>query len=86
MTVLIVYENVPETTDLYIEEVSDKDWVWMQKCHRKYLNTQLSVSVEKACDKLCKWIEGKKKLDDKGPIATRIGRPFEYVLLTGFMM
>ena len=39
MKILIVYENIPESTDIYsIDNLSDEDWQWMKLTHGYYIN------------------------------------------------
>jgi hypothetical protein len=82
MKVIIIYENVPESNDVYIEEVTKDEWKWMQKTHLRYVNTD---SEKKVCHKLSKWLVGKQK------IASKEGKPIsakgiDHVIVTGFSL
>lgn len=87
MKVLIIYEN-PESVDFYLLEVSNKDWVWMQKCHGHFVNFEMPAANEKACSKLSDYLEKCAKMQPDeiaSPIAARdLG--VDYVLHTGFGM
>lgn len=75
MKVLIIYENIPETTDLYLEEVTDKEWKWLQKTHGCYLNYDMPKANEKACTRLSEWLMTKTKIEIK------VGAPLDDVML-----
>lgn len=82
-TVLIVYENIPESTDIFLLDVEDADLKWMKKCHRQFINNEVSEDAEEACQKLSVYLEGKPKCGDKGPIDISKA---EVLILTGFVM
>jgi hypothetical protein len=81
--VLIVYENIPESTDLYLLNVSEDDLKWMSKCHRHFINFEMPEDAEKACQKLSDYLEGKQKLNDNGPVDLK---DCDLLIVTGFGM
>ena len=81
--VLIVYENIPESTDLYLLDVEDEDLKWMKKCHRHFINFEMTKDQQKACDRLSDYLDDKTKLDDKA--AVDIGA-YQLLIVTGFGM
>lgn len=86
MRILIVYENVPDSTDLFVVDVTEEEWAWMRKTHLQYLNTtDMPKSAEKACNQLSEWLTSKKPLKSKKPVLAR-DLEIVFVLLTGFMM
>jgi hypothetical protein len=85
MRVLIVYENVPESFDMYVLDVKEDDWLWLQKTHGNYINTDMPKDAEKACQKLIKLLEKRKPLDKKEPVDIKDLR-VTHVIVTGFVM
>ena len=63
MKVLVVYENIPESTDFYLLEVSESDWVWMRKCHGRFMNVEGSENIQSELNKLYRRLEKETKLD-----------------------
>lgn len=90
MKVLIIYENIPESTDIYALEVSLKEWAWMQKCHGCYVNYDMTDGQAKACNKLSKYLESKQDCMVFGGEAPKGGplpiAGFDFVIHTGFGM
>lgn len=82
MKVLIVYENIPESSDIYIVDVAVEDWQWMKLTHGNYVNADMSEEEDAACQKLSTLLEDKKKYHLKEPVPTD---GIAYVLLTGFI-
>lgn len=85
MRILIVYENVPDSTDLFVVDVTEAEWAWMRKTHLQYLNGTMPKSAEKACNQLSEWLTSKKPLKSKKPVLAR-DLEIDFVLLTGFVM
>jgi len=89
MKVLIVYEMVPERTDVFLVDVTRSDYEWMQKCHNHFLNdTRVPKDNEKACMKLSEWLTDKPKAIDEKTVG---GKPldisgYEKFILTGFLL
>lgn len=81
--IIIVYENVPEQTDLYLLEVEDKDFTWMQKCHGHYLNTELTAGAEAACSRLSQYLVGKEKCESKKYLSLK---GYDALIVTGFIL
>lgn len=88
MKVLIIYENIPESTDLYLEEVSDKEWKWLQLTHGCYINYGMPKANQKACNKLNEWLMKKTKIEIKvgKPLELEVIMPIAYIIHTGFGM
>lgn len=81
--VLVIYENVPESTDVFILDVPAEDLKWMAKCHRQFVNNELTAAQEKACDRMSKYLLKHKPVDDKGPINIT---GFDLCIITGFIV
>lgn len=82
MKVLIVYENVPESTDIYLVDIEEADWQWMKLTHGNFINASMSDEEEAACQKLNEFLENKEKYTVKEPV---VAEGIAYVLLTGFI-
>lgn len=85
MKILLVYELVPETTKFYTLEVSDADWEWMKTTHGHCLNCEMPDDIADACIKLSEYLEPLKPMELEGPI-TLLGKGFDYMLHTGFLL
>jgi hypothetical protein len=89
MKILIVYENIPESTYIYSVEVSDEDWKWMKLTHGRYINFDMSDECQAACEKLSEFLEGREKLfsteDNKIPKPISALK-YDYIIHTGFGM
>lgn len=84
--VLIIYENVPESTDVFVVEVSDDEWEWMKLTMGTFFNaTGLSKKQEKAHRQLSEWLERNKdkKVDTSKPFTVDADTT---VLFTGFFL
>ena len=84
--VLIVYEMIPESTNIYVEDVTLKDLKWMKKCHGYYINhnSDDDKDAQIACDRMSKFLDG------KNPVSIDQGEPFDIgqvtLIHTGFVM
>lgn len=83
--VLLIYELIPESTEVYILEVSDADLKWMALCHGHYVNFEMGSRAQKACDRLSDFLVSQKAV----PI--RAGHPisligFDVMIHTGMGM
>lgn len=90
MKILIVYEEIPESTKVYSEDVTAEEWAWMKLTHGNYVNADAdSEEAEEACTKLSDWLVDKKPASDSGeqsePILLR-GVGYDYVIVTGFIL
>ena len=88
--VLIVYENVPESTAFYILEVSPEDWQGLKRCQGHFVN-ECDNPADKECLTLSTLLEN---LDDpkidkldltENPLALS-DLHLDYVLHTGFLL
>lgn len=52
MKVLIVYESIPESTDLYIVDASESEVEFLKLCHGNYQNVADDEKIVDALDKL----------------------------------
>lgn len=86
MKILIIYENIPESTDLYVLEVTDEEWKWISLTHGHFINYgEIPEAAANACDKLTNWLVGRGKFQSNGPVnVDAFG--ISYVVLTGFGM
>ena len=66
--ILIVYENVPESTDIFKLEVSEEQRELFVKCHGHYINSRMPEDAQQACDALSVFLEGKEKIDITGGV------------------
>lgn len=87
MKILIVYENIPESTHIYSVEVSDEDWQWMKLTHGCYINFDMPDENQTACEKLSEFLDGREKLfsteDNKTPKPIS-ALSYDYIIHTGF--
>lgn len=86
MKVLIIYEEIPESTKLYLVDVAPSEWAWMRLAHDQYINTVATDNDENAhaaCMKLSTWLEDKKPLRLVAPLRDL---SVDYVLVTGFVL
>jgi hypothetical protein len=99
MKILIVYENIPESTDIYSVEVTTEEWEWMKLTHGYYVNFKMPDENEAACEKLSEFLreleqaagvaEGRDKIfsteenETPKPI-NALG--YDYIIHTGFGM
>ena len=58
--VLLVWEEVPEDTEVYVLELSDSDLKKIKKCHGAFINLENTSDVEKALDWLNKKLASAK--------------------------
>lgn len=85
--VLIIYELIPEDTEIYYLGVHDIDLAWMRLCHGVYMNTSgTTKDAEAACDRLSVYLQGLG-----GPLSLEKGKPFDVdgpvtVIHTGIML
>lgn len=79
MKVLLVWEEIPETTKFYVLDVAGEDLENLRSAHGKFINSDMD-------DDLAEWIS--KFLEDKEPQDHTT--PFKFaggeVILSGFMM
>ena len=88
LKILIVYENIPDSTYIYSVEVSDEDWEWMKLTHRCYINFDMSDECQTACERLSEFLEGRKNLfssNDENPKPISASK-YDYIIHTGFGM
>lgn len=85
MRVLIVYENVPESTDFFLVEPTPKEWEWMQKTHGWYVNSDIPKENDKACQKLSNYLQNCEKLTVAAPFDVAALK-IDFVIQTGFVM
>lgn len=83
MKVLIIYEEIPESTKFFDADVAADEWKWMRLTHGNFINTDMTKKQEDACQKLSVWLENRPPFDAKVPISAS---GFEYVLHTGFVL
>ena len=82
MTILLVWENVPEDTDLYTIEEDSEVAGWIDSCAGVYINACNTPEQDANIDRLSDWIEKQDKLPN-GYLA--IG-PFSKVIVCGLIM
>lgn len=89
MKILMLYENIPDSTYIYIlDNVSPDDWKWLQLAHGKYINEPgMEANTQAACDKLSIYLENKEKLAPSqiSPLLLR-DAGFDYFIHTGFIL
>jgi hypothetical protein len=85
MKILIIYENIPESTFIYSVEVTEEEWSWIQLCNGGYINGDSSPEQEDACNRLARWLGDKQELtpEDGKPVMIS---DHKYVVVTGFLM
>ncbi len=76
MKALIIWQNIPESTHLYLVDFEE----WMLECHKEYNN--FCDCNEEALDKMSKFLESQKEID--GPDLEIV--EISYVIATGSMM
>lgn len=96
MKIAIVWESIPEDTDIYIVEVTADEWEWMKKTHLLFVN---AGNEAPECMRLSLWLDEKKK--DRKPVQStndswqkkNKGKAdpvdmegISHLLVTGFMM
>ena len=47
--VLIIYENIPESTDLFIVDANESELADLKLCHGNYTNAVDNEEIEKHC-------------------------------------
>lgn len=86
MKILIVYEEIPESTKIYSVEVTPDEWEWMKLTHGHYVNAGDSdEDVDDACNTLSTWLEGRMPIETPHPIPL-CGASYDYVVVTGFIL
>jgi len=85
MKVLVVYENVPESTDFYSMEVNDGELKKLRLCHGYYINGEMPPASEKACNWLSTFLEGKENIKLAGGVPVNI-QDHDLLIHTGFLM
>ena len=85
MKILIVYQEIPESVQVFSEEVKPEEWKWMWLTHMNLNNTVLPKKIQKAYDQLSVWLEDKKPISCEDPFLLR-GESYDYCLLTGWVM
>lgn len=79
--VMIVFENVPEDTDIYvIDGVSQEDLQRMLRCHYRFTNVVGCEDVQEDLDWLAEF------LLDHSPVREPASGHFDAVIVTGFLM
>ena len=81
--IVIVYESIPEQTDLYVLEVEDKDFTWMKKCHGHWINTDMPKDAEAACNRLSEYLMDKVKYTSKKYLPLK---GYDALIVTGFIL
>lgn len=86
MKIVIVYEEIPNETKIYVEEVGAKEWGRIQLTHGQYLNaTTDNLDVLDACVWLSAWLESKTPVNRQEPLILR-GGGFDYLVVTGSLL
>lgn len=79
--VLIIYENIPDSTKEYLLELSQEDFEKVIKCHKQYLNL-----CDNPCEDECNWLSDYLTdcvpLDSSEPISISENTT---VVITGFV-
>jgi hypothetical protein len=84
--VVVVYENVPESTDIYILEVTKSELEWMAQCHGHFANaTDTSEAIEADIDRLFLYLAKCKKETFSAGEPVRIHGD-AYLIHTGCLM
>ena len=65
MKVLLVYENVPESTDFYLVDADDADIADLTLAHGNYLNGCDAKDIEEACNRLMIRISDPETVDEQ---------------------
>jgi hypothetical protein len=88
MKILLIYEQVPESTDTYLLDVTPEDWAWIRLTHGCFINsTEMPSESEEACQLLMSFLEGKEKLPQESgrPLLLR-SENVDYFVHTGFIL
>lgn len=64
MKVLMVYENVPESTDIYVFDANDDEVADLKLSHGNYTNAVDDEDIEKALSRVLVRISDPKDCDD----------------------
>lgn len=93
MKILIIYEEVPESTKLFLLDVSEQEYEWIKLCHGHYVNT---VDLDKPKNKDAKHacLELSNLLTKHTPLVTNSSKPvaganldgLSAVIQTGFLL
>jgi hypothetical protein len=89
MKILIVYDNIPENTDLYLVDVLPEEWDWIRKCEGNYVNgSRNEPEVNALCGRLNDWLVNQEKIltQQSGEPYSLTGVSVDYVLRTGFLL
>lgn len=86
MKVLIIYQDIPEDTFIFYEDVSDEDWAWMRLTHGCFVNaTGQPKDSDEACLRLVAWLEDKARIKPVAQSPVIMIEPCR-VLVTGFIL
>ncbi len=88
--ILIVWEIIPEQTDVYSLWVNEKDIEWMSKCHRRYINLTNTDDVDLPLNRLQEFLKDKEKvIDGNGrpiDIKNELKATPDLLIITGFVL
>ena len=66
MKVLVIYQNIPESTNVHIIEADGEDLEILKKCHNCYVNAgDMTDEQEKATDKLNFFLSKPEYIDEE---------------------
>ena len=81
MKILLIWEEVPESTSLYLIDASPKESWMIKKCHGQFSNTV--GADEKALKQLSVFLVGRTPIDKEAPFV--VDGPVT-IVLSGFML
>lgn len=74
MKVLVIYQNIPESTNIHIIDADGDDLEILKACHNCYVNAgDMTEEQEKATDKLNFFLSKPEYIDEK--FANMVGMP-----------
>ena len=87
LKVMIVYENIPESTLIYVLDVSREDWEWIQRTHLLYVNgSAMTKEQTEDCMKLYDFLQGKESYSSNVAYDVIESPNVDKVIQTGFVL
>lgn len=82
MRILLIWEEIPETVKIYTFLADATMLEWLTLCHHHYIHTENTEKVDKALEKLNRFLETIEPIDDAKPFQTTVC----LVILSGFVL
>lgn len=81
--ILLIWQEIPERTRLYVFDADGEMMTWLLKCHRIYINHNVEMAEQlRAMDKLVAFLDTQVALVTKAPVLV----PDSLVIISGWVV